>query len=1382
MHETSDLHTATIIESYDIFVAVSTTPIFNAAQLGDMEMLRKLLENNKYNVDCIDSAGMTPLHYACSNGHLNVIKMLILEFKANVNCTDSTGPTPLHSACSSGHLDVVKLLISEFKANANHTDSAGKTALHYACSNGNIDVVKTLVLDFKANVNCADSAGKTLLHNACSNGHLDVAKMLILEFKANVNCVDSEGQTPLHYACSNGHLDVVKILILDFKANVNCINSKGQTPLHCAIINGRVNVVKTLLSNSKADVTIKDDKGNTALMSAALAGHESVVHTILSEQKCPIDAKFNTTLLHLVCKWNNISLVRVLIHEYEADFNIQDAKGNTPLMSAALAGHENIVHTILSEQKCLIDATHKATLLQLACKWGNISLVHILVYKHKADVNVQDTNGDTALMSAVQAGHESVVHTMLTLQHCLIDTKFKSTLLHLACKWGNISLVRVLLHKYEADVNVRDTEQNTPLHVAARHGHENIALVLVNDFGCNANIKGYRNRSVLHSACAEGRANIIRSIGKSVSLLVVDDNGDTPLHTCSAVGNSECVKALLHLNAPMFIRNNSGKTPKELAPHSNFYIIDLFDKYVKENKNKIFAYYDDIQKCAAKKYSSAEPITRIFVIGNPGAGKSSLVETLKREALFDSFKRVSEFSVPPHTAGIIPSIHTSKHYGRVLFYDFAGDPEYYSSHAAILENLASSRKGDNIFIIVVDLRTDSVKINLSLNYWFSFIQNQKFGGKEPALIVIGSHTDLMTTQDITIKEKSLKQNCAHFLLNCCKPKSRQIGEIQKKLISFTTNSPSYRLSLEASMLLGLLEKDFNHVTACSIQTLLSHIEITGVALPTRAHSLHPILYELHEIGLLFVVNDSKMDNIQVVLDMSQLTNKVHQLLFSKKADVNSRENCENKESFSSFNIGIIPVSVLQKVLPEYITKECLVQLQYCQEISHKDVGAFPFLKQSNSTDQSFLFFPALCSIDKTRCGVSWITPPDLGYHIGWLARCTDSCDYFPPRFLHVLLLRLVFGFTVSIPSQKLASNVSFDYNCFKRSCKMWKTGVHWLMEQGVECLVELVNNKEVIVLTKIIPCKIENGIHIRSNKNRAEFCATVFTRIISCVMEAKAEFCQSIRPDFFLLDSISETDYLNPDNLFAMSSVERILASPEGKEVIVSVTGMRYMELSKLLCMRKLTLWYSLFPIDLTSVLSHLKDIVKELFDLGLYLNIPPNFLKTLEANFPTDIKRRRTEVILEWMNSPLDPPCWWHLMQALTKIERSAIAEEVRKEHSEWGIKMIFGVMIIIFILFYFKGVDVQFQEKLLNICNFNLKLDQKFLEVFSGIVGSKWPSLAFSLSLCESEIEELMGGSLSQQDYALQTLMKWVEREDATYGQLCQKLKTISLFSVWQ
>jgi len=74
--------------------------------------------------------------------------------------------------------------------------------------------------------------------------------------------------------------------------------------------------------------------------------------------------------------------------------------------------------------------------------------------------------------------------------------------------------------------------------------------------------------------------------------------------------------------------------------------------------------------------SGKHALTRIFVVGYPQAGKSSLIEALKQEGLFYSiFVRsalLSEADVPPHTAGIVPSVFTSSQYGRVVFYDFAG--------------------------------------------------------------------------------------------------------------------------------------------------------------------------------------------------------------------------------------------------------------------------------------------------------------------------------------------------------------------------------------------------------------------------------------------------------------------------------------------------------------------------------------------------------------------------------------------------------------------------------------------------------------------------------------------------------------------------------------
>ena len=77
------------------------------------------------------------------------------------------------------------------------------------------------------------------------------------------------------------------------------------------------------------------------------------------------------------------------------------------------------------------------------------------------------------------------------------------------------------------------------------------------------------------------------------------------------------------------------------------------------------------------------------------------------------------------------------------------------------------------------------------------------------------------------------------------------------------------------------------------------------------------------------------------------------------------------------------------------------------------------------------------------------------------------------------------------------------------------------------------------------------------------------------------------------------------------------------------------------------------------------------------------------------------------------------------------------------------------------------------------SLRPDEQFLELFAGAVKSECPSLVSILSLTSAEMEEAKKNQkLSQSELFLQVLKKWATREEATYGQLCQNLKTISLF----
>ena len=127
---------------------------------------------------------------------------------------------------------------------------------------------------------------------------------------------------------------------------------------------------------------------------------------------------------------------------------------------------------------------------------------------------------------------------------------------------------------------------------------------------------------MFHIACSTGQVDLVRKcINNHMSPLVVDKDGNTPLHISAALDNSECVQALLEINAPIMIRNNNGKTAMEIASAQNKL---LLDDYIKQTKDEVHAYYDSVIKNAKRKYSGAGPITQIFVIGNPGAAWEKL--------------------------------------------------------------------------------------------------------------------------------------------------------------------------------------------------------------------------------------------------------------------------------------------------------------------------------------------------------------------------------------------------------------------------------------------------------------------------------------------------------------------------------------------------------------------------------------------------------------------------------------------------------------------------------------------------------------------------------------------------------------------------------------
>jgi ankyrin repeat protein len=182
---------------------------FEAAQNGNLEKIKALLNNNSDLVFSKDKDGRTALHWTAFKGYKGIVELLLAN-KAEVNAKGNNGMTPLHTAATGGHKDIVELLLAN-KAEINGKDNKGYTPLHHAASFGQKNVVVVLLAS-RAEVNAKGNDGMTPLHWAAAlKGDKEVVTLLLAN-GADVNAKGNNELTPLRMAEANGHEGVAELL------------------------------------------------------------------------------------------------------------------------------------------------------------------------------------------------------------------------------------------------------------------------------------------------------------------------------------------------------------------------------------------------------------------------------------------------------------------------------------------------------------------------------------------------------------------------------------------------------------------------------------------------------------------------------------------------------------------------------------------------------------------------------------------------------------------------------------------------------------------------------------------------------------------------------------------------------------------------------------------------------------------------------------------------------------------------------------------------------------------------------------------------------------------------------------------------------------------
>jgi len=275
--------------------------IHNAARDGHVDIVRRLVEEEKIAVDVKSNGGSTALYYAAMGGHVNVVRWLVNKGKATVNMKNRDQRTALHwaaryicmyvCACGivylnmyvcmyrKGYAEVVKFLVEVAHANVEPKDFQNNTPLHLAASYGHVKAVECLVLKGKANVEVPGDGGITALHYSASEGYVKVVQFLIENGKAAVDGPDHENSTALHISTTCGHLPVVQWLVTEGKAKLEARDMHDRTPLHLAAFGNKPKVVEWLVNEAHSNMEARDDQGKTPLFRGQL--HLGVIKSLI---------------------------------------------------------------------------------------------------------------------------------------------------------------------------------------------------------------------------------------------------------------------------------------------------------------------------------------------------------------------------------------------------------------------------------------------------------------------------------------------------------------------------------------------------------------------------------------------------------------------------------------------------------------------------------------------------------------------------------------------------------------------------------------------------------------------------------------------------------------------------------------------------------------------------------------------------------------------------------------------------------------------------------------------------------------------------------------------------------------------------------------------
>lgn len=362
---------------------------------------------------------------------------------------ESGGNTALMLAADK-HTEAAKILIYK-GANIHLQNRMYETAL--MCAVNNTEIAKILI-DKGAKIDVQDIGGETALMKAAGKNP-DVVKLL-LDKGANMvlrqQAKYKSSQNALDYAASAGNLVSAK-MILDKAKTLGIKDEMIRVSLHWAVVNNKLEMAKYLLDEG-ANIEGNDDLGG---YSPLMETSNLEMVKLLVSRGANVNAKnfFNYAPIH------------------KAVFNYMGASPNEKDCDKIL--------NLLLEKGANVDVQDKNGTTPLMSAVQKTNPVKILLAKG-ANVNLQNTNGETALMFAVKGGMKKAFLGIPDIGSFTDAAKLiiaANADLNLQDKWGKTALMHAAGASYAmgdsygsyTDMTQFLLEKGAKLETADKEGH-----------------------------------------------------------------------------------------------------------------------------------------------------------------------------------------------------------------------------------------------------------------------------------------------------------------------------------------------------------------------------------------------------------------------------------------------------------------------------------------------------------------------------------------------------------------------------------------------------------------------------------------------------------------------------------------------------------------------------------------------------------------------------------------------------------------------------------------------------------------------------------------------------------------------------------------------